>query len=71
MSKQFKGYGKGQGYARVSEAQMKFIESLGKQLGFSHPSQAIKSVLGANPVQGLNRRNASAVIDGLKARLDG
>ena len=65
----FKGYGKGQGYARVSDAQMKYIDSLARQCGFGHTSQAIKAVLGANPIQGLNRRNASAVIDGLKTKL--
>ena len=67
----FKGYKKNQGYDRCSDKQYDYIESLAKQCGYGHASQAIKAILGANPVQGLNRRNASAVIDGLKAKLRG
>ena len=68
-NRQFTGYRKGQGYERCSDKQYDYIESLAKQCGFAHASQGIKAVLGANPVQGLNRRNASTVIDGLKAKL--
>ena len=62
----FKGYKKDQGYQRCSEKQYDFIESLSKRLGYGHPSQAIRDAIGKNPVQGLNRRTASQVINILK-----
>ena len=46
--------------------QREYVETLARQRG-TYGSQAIKQVLGKNPVR-LNRADASRVIDNLKAR---
>ena len=52
----------------ATDSQYRTIESLSSRLGYSHSSQAIKDIVGKNPVQGLSQAAASQVISGLLAR---
>ena len=53
----------------ATEAQMALIRRLYRQAGYTHESEAVRAALGKNPVGGLNRERASAVIDHLQARI--
>ena len=51
-----------------TDKQWAMIESLSKRKGYRFSSQAIKDALGKNPVGGINRERASAVIDFLLSK---
>ena len=53
----------------ATEAQMQTIRRLLGPAGYRFETDAIKAVLGKNPIGGLNRERASMVIDHLLARI--
>ena len=65
----FQGYKKTQGFEKATAKQMQLIEKLTRQkkLG-KFATHGIKAILGKNPVNGLSKRKASEVIDGLMNR---
>ena len=56
--------------ARATDKQLDYINSLARRAGYRYTSQAIKDILGKNPINGLNRERASTVIDALKSQID-
>lgn len=54
--------------APATQAQLQMIGRLYRKAGYRFESEAVKAVLGKNPVGNLNRDQASRIIDHLQSR---